>query len=114
MDTNQRTNGFLHFRVNWQNNVGQRICEVERSTGNVLSVSADTRFNYRFSSAALTSLADAWLTLPAHPTLMVASRKVSKASYDTAWRLGVALEQANRRVMVKSFPAPGETIDTTG
>ena len=114
VDTNQRTNGFLRFRVNWQNNVGQRICEVERSTGNVLSVSADTRFNYRFSSAALTSLADAWLTLPAHPTLMVASRKVSKASYDTAWRLGVALEQANRRVMVKSFPAPGETIDTTG
>ncbi len=114
VDTNQRTNGFLRFRVNWQNNVGQRICEVERSTGNVLSVSADTRFNYRFSSSALTSLSDAWLTLPAHPTLMVASRKVSKATYDTAWRLGVALEQANRRVVVKSFPAPGDVIDTTG
>ncbi|MGP1628590.1 MAG: hypothetical protein ACTS5V_01505 [Giesbergeria sp.] len=114
VDTSKPGNGFLRFRVDWLNNVGQRICEVERSTGNVLAVSNDTRFNYRFSSAALTSIADAWLTLPSHPTLLVASRNLSKTSYDTAWRLGVALEQANRRVVVRSFPVPGDTVDTTG
>lgn len=114
VDVSKPGNGFLRFRVDWLNNVGQRICDVERSTGNVLSVSSDTRFNYRFSSAALTSLADAWLTLPAHPTLLVASRSLNKTAYDTAWRLGVALEQANRRVQVKSFPSPGDMVDTTG
>lgn len=114
VDTSKPGNGFLRFRVDWLNNVGQRICEVERSTGNVLAVSNGTRFNYRFNSAALTNLADAWLTLPARPTLLVASRNLSKTSYDTAWRLGVALEQANRRVVVRSFPAPGDAVDTTG
>lgn len=114
VDVTKPANGFLRFRVDWLNNVGQRICDVERSTGNVLAVSNDTRFNYRFSSAALTSLADAWLTLPARPTLLVASRSLNKTAYDTAWRLGVALEQANRRVQIRSFPAPGDTVDTTG
>ncbi|WP_375574854.1 hypothetical protein [Paracidovorax oryzae] len=114
VDTSVRTNGFLRLGVNWLNNVAHRICEVERATGNVLSVAAETRFNYRFSSGSLTSLADAWVTLPARPTLLVASRNLSKASYDTAWRIGAALEQANRRVVVKAFPVPGDTVDTTG
>lgn len=114
VDTSKPNNGFMRFSVNWQNNVGQRICDAERSTGNVLAVSNATRFNYRFSSSALTSLADAWLTLPARTTLMVASRNLSKTAYDTAWRLGVALEQANRRVVVKSFPAPGDAVNTSG
>ncbi len=114
VDTSKPGNGFLRFRADWLNNVGQRICDVERSTGNVLAVSNDTRFNYRFSSASLTSLADAWLTLPARPTLLVASRKLNKTAYDTAWRLGVALEQANRRVTIKSFPVPGDVVNTTG
>ncbi|AVS85174.1 hypothetical protein C8239_10780 [Paracidovorax avenae] len=114
VDTSVRTNGFLRLGVNWLNNVAHRICEVERATGNVLSVAAETRFNYRFSSGALTSLADAWVTLPARPTLLVASRNLSKASYDTAWRIGAALEQANRRVVVKAFPVPGDTVDTSG
>lgn len=114
VDTSKPGNGFLRFRADWLNNVGQRICDVERSTGNVLAVSNDTRFNYRFSSASLTSLADAWLTLPARPVLLVASRKLNKAAYDTAWRLGVALEQANRRVTIKSFPVPGDVVNTTG
>lgn len=114
VDTAVRSNGFLRLSVNWRNNVAQRICEVERSTGNVLSVAPETRFNYRFNSGALTSLADAWLTLPARPTLLVASRNLSKASYDTAWRMGVALEQAGRRVQIKSFPVPGDTVNTSG
>ncbi len=114
VDTRLVTNGFLRLGVNWINNVARRICEVDRATGNVLSVAADTRFNYRFSSGALTSLADAWVTLPSRPTLLVASRNLSKASYDTAWRIGAALEQANRRVVVKAFPVPGDTVDTAG
>lgn len=106
--------GFMRFRVSWMNNVGQRICEIERTTGNILSVSNDTRFSYRFASSALTNLADAWITLPAKPTLLVAGRELSAASYDTAWRLGVALEQANRRVVVKAFPVVGDVVDTRG
>lgn len=114
VDTGTRSTNFVRLGVNWNNNVSRRICEVDRATGNVLSVSPDTRFNYRFSSGDLTSLSDAWITLPARPTLLVASREVSKDTYDTAWRIGVALEQANRRVQVKAFPMPGDTIDTTG
>ncbi len=114
VDTAVRANGFLRLGVNWRNNVAQRICEVERATGNVLSIAPETRFTYRFSSGSLTSLADAWLTLPARPTLLVSSRNLSKASYDTAWRMGAALEQAGRRVQVRSFPVPGDTINTSG
>src|SRR5690606_33860186 len=38
VDVTKPANGFLRFRVDWLNNVGQRICDVERSTGNVLAV----------------------------------------------------------------------------
>jgi Bacterial cellulose synthase subunit len=109
-----RSANFVRLGVQWSNNVARRVCELERSTGNVLAISPETRFNYRFNSGALTSLADAWATLPARPVLLVASRNLSKTSYDSAWRLGVALEQANRRVQIQAFPVAGDIVDTSG
>ena len=46
---------FVRLGVQWSNNVARRVCELERSTGNVLAISPETRFNYRFNSSAPTS-----------------------------------------------------------
>ncbi|WP_022981219.1 cellulose biosynthesis cyclic di-GMP-binding regulatory protein BcsB [Ideonella sp. B508-1] len=114
VDPRTITGGFLRLGVNWVNNVTHRICEVDRATGNVLAVEPDTRISYRFASSALNSLSDAWVALPPHPTLLVAGKGLSKSAYDSAWRLGVALDHAGRPVTVKAFPAPGDTVDTQG
>ncbi|MDP9900643.1 cellulose biosynthesis cyclic di-GMP-binding regulatory protein BcsB [Variovorax ginsengisoli] len=114
LDALARGTGFVRLGVNWSSTVKLNACEADRPTGNVLSIGPDTRLSYRFHNDALTSLADAWVTLPARPVLLVASRQVSKESFDTAWRLGVALDLARRQVEVRAFPAAGDVIDTSG
>lgn len=114
IDVAARNTGFVRLGVNWSSSVRLNGCEADRPTGNVLSIGPDTRWSYRFHNDALTSLADAWVTLPARPVLLVAARQVSKAGFDTAWRLGVALDLARRQVEVRAFPVVGDVIDASG
>lgn len=114
IDTAARSTGFVRLGVGWSSTVRLNGCEADRPTGNVLAIGPDTRLSYRFSNDALTSLADAWVTLPARPVLLIAGRQVSKASFDTAWRLGVALDLARRQVDVRAFPVVGDVVDASG
>ncbi len=114
VDVRTITDGFLRLGVNWVNKSTEQICAYERPSNNVLAVEPDTRFTYRFTSGALASLADAWIALPARPTLIVSGKKLSKGAYDSAWRMGVAMDQAGRVTNVRSFPAVGDTVDTQG
>ncbi|MBO9643361.1 MAG: cellulose biosynthesis cyclic di-GMP-binding regulatory protein BcsB [Pseudacidovorax sp.] len=114
VDTRTIVDGFLRLGVSWINNSPERICAYERPSGNVLAVEPDTRFTYRFTSGALTNLADAWVALPARPTMIVAGKRLSKGAYDSAWRIGLAMEQAGRQINVRSFPAVGDSVDTQG
>lgn len=109
-----RESGFLRVGVDWQSDIALRHCESNRATGNALTISPQTRLNYRYDASAIDSLDDAWGSLPGKPVLMVASRKLDQQAFDSAWRLGVALERSGKRVSVRAFPAVGDEVDTRG
>ena len=109
-----RESGFLRLGVDWQSDIALRHCESNRATGNALTISPQTRLSYRYDASAINSLDDAWGSLPGKPVLMVASRKLDQQAFDSAWRLGVAMERSGKRVAVRAFPAVGEAVDTRG
>lgn len=109
-----RESGFLRVGVDWQSDIARRQCESNRATGNALTISPQTRLSYRYDASAINSLDDAWGSLPARPVLMVAGRKLDQQAFDSAWRLGVAMERGGKRVAVKAFPSVGDEVDTRG
>lgn len=112
LDARARESGFVHLQVDWGSPIGLRICDPDRATANVFTLAPTTRLAYRFPAAALTTLDDAWNTLPGRPVLLIASGKLDKASYDSAWRVGVALSRAGKRVQVRTLPAVGDSVAT--
>lgn len=109
-----RDTGFVRFSVNLQSNTGTRHCETDRSAGNSVVVSPQTRLTYHVDAGAVTSLDDAWNTLPGEPVVLVSGAKLDAAAYDSAWRLGVALQRSGKRVSVRALPIVGGTVDTRG
>jgi hypothetical protein len=57
------------------------------------------------------TLSVAWSALPPQPTLLIAGRALSAEAYDTAWRVGLTMERAGKRVRWLALPAVGDTID---
>ncbi|HEY9273304.1 MAG TPA: cellulose biosynthesis cyclic di-GMP-binding regulatory protein BcsB, partial [Achromobacter sp.] len=109
-----RDTGFVRLAVDWQSEIAQRQCESNRATANALMVSPRTRLSYRYDASAIGSLDEAWSTLPGKPVLMVAGAKLDQQAFDSAWRMGAAMERSGKRVAVRAFPAVGDEIDTRG
>lgn len=107
-----RSTGFLRLGVDWQSEIALRRCESNRATANALTISPQTRLSYRYDASAIGNLDDAWSTLPGKPVLLVSDTKLDQQAYDSAWRMGVAMQRAGKRVDVKAFPAVGDEIDT--
>lgn len=114
VDRRSRETGFVRLGVDWQSEIALRHCESNRATGNALTISPQTRLSYRFDASAIRSLDDAWASLPGRPTLMVAARKLDQQAFDSAWRIGVAMERSGKRVAVRAFPSVGDEIDARG
>lgn len=114
VDPRSRETGFLRVGVDWQSEIALRHCESNRATANALTISPQTRLTYRYDASAIGNLDDAWGTLPGKPTLIVGSAKLDQQAFDSAWRVGVALERAGKRVAVRAFPSVGDEIDTRG
>lgn len=107
-----RSTGFLRLGVDWQSEIALRRCESNRATANALTISPQTRLSYRYDASAIGNLDDAWSTLPGKPVLLVSDTRLDQQAYDSAWRMGVAMQRAGKRVEVKAFPAVGDEIDT--
>lgn len=114
VERRSRETGFVRLGVDWQSEIALRHCESNRATGNALTISPQTRLSYRFDASAIRSLDDAWASLPGRPTLMVAARKLDQQAFDSAWRIGVAMERSGKRVAVRAFPSVGDEIDARG
>ncbi|MGB3817313.1 cellulose biosynthesis cyclic di-GMP-binding regulatory protein BcsB, partial [Achromobacter pulmonis] len=114
VDPRGRETGFLRVGVDWQSEIALRHCESNRATANALTISPQTRLTYRYDASAIGNLDDAWGTLPGKPTLIVGGAKLDQQAFDSAWRVGVALERAGKRVAVRAFPSVGDEIDTRG
>ncbi|VVE27320.1 hypothetical protein PCA20602_03462 [Pandoraea capi] len=109
-----RDTGFVRLGVNWHSRTGTYRCEPDHSMANSVTISPQTRLTYRIDQKSVTSLDDAWSTLPGAPALLVAGKTLDKDAFDSAWRVGVALERSGKRVVVRALPALGDVVDTRG
>jgi hypothetical protein len=115
IDGSPRPSGFVRLNVDWRTAVArENTCADARTPGNLLRIEPTTRFTYRYDGTAVRDLATAWATLPSSPTILIAGTKLTGPSYDSAWRVGVALERAGKRPQIRALPAIGDTIDLQG
>ena len=115
VDGAPRPSGFVRFNIDWRTAVGrENTCADARTPGNLLRVEPTTKFTYRYDGSAVRDLSTAWSSLPSAPVILVASNKLSGDAYDTAWRVGVALERAGKRPVIRALPAVGDTVDMRG
>ncbi len=115
VDGTPRPSGIVRFNIDWRTTIGrENTCTDSRTPGNLLRIEPTTRFTYRYDGSALQDLSAAWSALPSSPLILIAGNKLSADAYDSAWRLGVALERAGKRPRIKALPAVGDVVDLQG
>lgn len=110
VDGSARPSGQVRLGVAWSANGQDSQCGALQKTGNVLRIEPGTRFSYRYDGAAVHDLASALNALPATPLILIGA-KLDRQAYDTAWRVGLALERAGKHAKLMALPAVGDVID---
>ncbi|KPC28620.1 Uncharacterized protein ABJ99_4475 [Pseudomonas syringae pv. cilantro] len=111
VDKAARESGSVRLGVAWSSVISKVLCEDERAIGNVLRIDPHTRLTYSYDPSQLQDVGAAWAALPGKPGLLVAPGTLSAASYDAAWRMGVALERIGKQARILPFPAVQDSID---
>lgn len=115
VDGAPRPSGAVRFNIDWRTAIArENTCSDTRTPGNLLRIEPTTRFSYRYDSSAVRDLPTAWGSLPLSPLVLVAGSKLSADAYNSAWRLGVALERAGKRPRIRALPGVGDTVDLQG
>lgn len=111
VDKAARDSGSVRLGVAWSSQSARVLCADDRAIGQVLRIDPHTRLSYSYDGEQLHNIGAAWNTLPAKPGILVAPGPLSSASYDAAWRLGVALERIGKQARILAFPALQDSID---
>ncbi|KPX54911.1 cellulose biosynthesis cyclic di-GMP-binding regulatory protein BcsB [Pseudomonas amygdali] len=111
VDKAARESGSVRLGIAWSSVISKVLCEDERAIGNVLRIDPHTRLTYGYDASQLQDVGAAWNALPGKPGLLVAPGTLSSASYDAAWRLGVALERIGKQARILPFPAVQDSVD---
>lgn len=115
IDSTPRPSGFVRLNLDWRTAVGrENTCADARTPGNLLRIEPTSRFSYRYDGSAVRDLSTAWASLPSTPTILITGNRLSAEAYDTAWRVGVALERAGKRPRIRALPAIGDAVDLQG
>ena len=115
VDGAPRASGAVRFGIDWRTATSrENTCSDTRTPGNILRIEPTSKFSYRYDSALVQDLPAAWAALPPAPVVLVAGNKLSASAYDSAWRLGVALQRAGKRPRIKTLPSVGDTVDLQG
>ncbi|WP_116799813.1 cellulose biosynthesis cyclic di-GMP-binding regulatory protein BcsB [Pseudomonas syringae] len=114
VDKAARESGSVRLGIAWSSVISKVLCEDERAIGNVLRIDPHTRLTYSYDASQLQDVGAVWNALPGKPGLLVAPGTLSNASYDAAWRLGVALERIGKQARILPFPAVQDSVDLSG
>lgn len=114
IDGEPRESGFIRIGVGWWSVVSEERCADQSAPANVLRLSPDSRFSYRFDARAVDTVAKAWGALPPRVRLLVDGKAMQVPAYDAAWRVGTALRNGGKRVDVVALPVVGGTVDLEG
>ena len=108
VDGKPRPSGFVRLNIDWRTAVArENTCADARTPGNILRIEPTSKFVFRYDGSAIRDLATAWSSLPTTPTILIPSNKVAPEVYDTAWRVGVALERAGKRPRIVTADGSG-------
>jgi hypothetical protein len=98
IDGRPRPSGYIKLNIDWRTAVArENTCADARTPGNILRIEPDSKFVFRYDGSGIRDLSTAWGALPPTPVIQLPSNSVSPEVYDTAWRVGVALERAGKR-----------------
>lgn len=111
VDKAARDSGSVRLGIAWSSIISRVQCEDDRAIGNVLLIDPHTRLSYSYDASQLQDVGAAWNALPGKPGILVAPGALSSASYDAAWRLGVALERIGKQARIVPFPSVKDSID---
>lgn len=114
VDKAPRGSGSVRLGVAWSSVVPRVYCEDQRAIGNVLRIDPHTRLSYSYDARDLHDVGAAWNALPAKPGILVAPGTLTSASYDAAWRLGVALERIGKQARILPFPSVQTSVELNG
>lgn len=115
VDGSPRPNGFVRLGLNWGTALGaDLLCTDARTPGNVLRIEPDSRFTYRYDATSIRDLTTAWGALPSKPVILISAGNLTAEAYDSAWRLGVALERAGKSSIIRTLPMVGDVINLDG
>lgn len=109
IDGRPRPSGYIKLNIDWRTAVArENTCADARTPGNILRIEPSSKFVFQYDGSAVKDLTTAWGALPPSPVIQIPSNNVPAQVYDTAWRVGVALERAGKhpRVMVAGGAAP--------
>src|SRR4029450_11809017 len=114
--------GFVRLGLDWRTALGADwACTDGRPAGNVLRIEPSSRFTYRYDATAIRELPTASRAapavrgaLPAVPVILISSKTLSPEAYDSAWRLGLSLERAGKRSIIRALPSVGDVVDLDG
>ena len=112
VDGAPRPTGYVRLGLQWGTALGAEwLCTDARTIGNLLRIEPTSRFSYHYDGSQVRDLATAWAALPAVPGILVSGNNLSTESYESALRMGLALERAGKRSQIIALPMVGETIE---
>ncbi|MBC5783127.1 hypothetical protein H8N03_09245 [Ramlibacter sp. USB13] len=108
IDGRPRPSGYIKLNIDWRTAVArENTCADARTPGNILRIEPSSRFVFQYDGSAVRDLTTAWGALPPNPVIQIPSNNVSPEVYDTAWRVGVALERAGKRPRIRTADGSG-------
>ena len=108
VDGKPRPSGFVRLNIDWRTAVArENTCADARTPGNILRIEPTSKFVFKYDGSAIKDLSTAWGSLPTSPTILIPSNRVDAQVYDTAWRVGVALERAGKRPRIVTADGSG-------
>lgn len=108
IDGKPRPSGFVRLKIDWRTAIArENTCADARTPGNILRIEPTSQFVFQYDGSGIRDLATAWGALPAKPTVLIASNRLSPELYDAAWRVGVALERAGKRPVIRAGDGTG-------
>lgn len=111
VDGRPRPSGYIKLNIDWRTAVArENTCADARTPGNILRIEPTSKFVFRYDGSGVRDLSTAWGALPPNPTIQIPANSTSPEVYDTAWRVGVALERAGKRAKIAAGGTEGDIV----
>lgn len=104
--------GFLRMGLRFAAVTSGDRCTDQRFIGNSVTIDPRTMLRYRIDPRDVANVRSAWSLLPYEAVVAVPDATLTRAQFDAALRVGLALHASGRKPVFVRMPAIGETVAT--